>query len=318
MPNNTKSAKRPGYLRLWLIVLSGLVVLTSGVVILSVQNNQSHVEEINSYDPEYVPGHVVDHRDVVLIEEYLKNHPEVVQAIGETNWFFAHASLGVNILDGMDELHKENPALYPLTIQTLNPSAADPPANVQPGTIYAVNRGNVGVDKKRTTFEKYMEKGWNYQVTAVMNKYSYTDNPLIDSKLDWDGNIASAKDNEARNYLYTMSDLIQTANPDLKVVLTTMPLTAKGASANFMRYAFNQRIREYSGDEELYLFDIADVESHYPDGTADLGVHELTGTSIEQLGALYTTDGGHLNMDGKRQLAKAWYAMAAAIVNSKQ
>ncbi|MCL1790658.1 MAG: hypothetical protein FWG40_04785 [Peptococcaceae bacterium] len=297
---------------LWVVVIIGMLVLAGGFVILSIHNGKSYAEDISLYDETYQPGRVVDHRDVMFIEEYLHHHPEVVQGIAETSWFFAHGSLGVNILDGMEALHKENPELYPLVVRVISPSVASKkPADVVPGTIYAVNRGNPDESAKRELFETFTEKGWGRQVTAVMNKLSYTDRSDIDAKLDWDENIRKAND-VAEYYRYTMVK-IQLANPELKVVSTTMPLTAREVPANFMRYAFNQELRRICGEMDTFLLDIADVESCFPDGTPNRDVHNPSGVMAEQLVELYSTDGGHMNSDGKRRLAKAWYAMAASI-----
>ncbi|MCL1853262.1 MAG: hypothetical protein FWF88_09585 [Peptococcaceae bacterium] len=310
MASCVQDVKRRGLLRLWVVVIVGVIVLASGFVILSIHNGKSFFEDINRFEPSYEPGRVVDHRDVALIEEYLRHNPEVVQAIAESNWFFAHASLGGNMLDGMMLLHKENPQLYPLVVQKVG-SSGNLPGQASPGTIYAANRRDSDQGTKRELFTSYMEKGWGRQVTAVMNKLSYTDRENIDAKLEWDENIQKTQ-LLAEYYRYTMA-IAQEANPDLKVVSITMPLTTNELSANFMRYAFNQELRRICQDKEMLLFDIADVESHFPDGTVSGDVHKPSGIWSEQLVALYTTDGGHMNNDGKRRLAKAWYAMAVTV-----
>ncbi|MCL1918922.1 MAG: hypothetical protein FWG14_11495 [Peptococcaceae bacterium] len=318
MSKNAQSSQGPSLSSLWIIILIGLVLLISGVGILTIQNAQRHVEEINEYDPAYVPGRVVDHRDVVLIEEYLKNNPEAVQAVAQTNYFFAHGSLGGNIVEGLSELHTDNAALYSLTIETLRSSTPDPPPEVQPGTVYAVNRGNQSTDNKRSWFDSYMDKGWGRKVTAVLNKYSYRDSDTFNSKSDkidmiltFDDNLKRARA-EAESYTYSMGT-IQLENPDLKVVFTTMPLVPRDDRANMMRYAFNQWIRDYCQTNGYFLLDIADIESHYPDGTPNTGFFAPADSSFEQMVSLYTSDGGHLNVDGKRLVAKAWYAMAVAV-----
>jgi hypothetical protein len=303
------------------VVLAGLALLAGGIAILMHVNSQSQIEEKNVYDPSYTPGRVVDHRDVARIEEFLKRNPDVVRAVEETNWFFAHATIGENMMDGMEDLHAGNAQIYPLTIQTIK-HPAEVPGSLQSGVIYEVNRGNQSADVKREMFTDYMGKGWNRNVTAVMNKFNYTDHPYVDSKLDWNGNRELAGegytiegnkiDGYAKNYTYTMGT-IQQNNPDLQVVFTTIPLTAKDERGNLMRYFANEYIRNYCAENGYLLFDIADIQSHYPDGTPNRGFHNDSGSPYEMLLSEYTTDGGHLNTDGKRILARGWYAMAARV-----
>ena len=38
----------------------------------------------------------------------------VMDAVGQQRWFFAHASVGGNLLEGLADLHADQPLRYPL------------------------------------------------------------------------------------------------------------------------------------------------------------------------------------------------------------
>jgi hypothetical protein len=100
---------------------------------------------------------------------------------------------------------------------------------------------------------------------------------------------------------------VQKAHPDLTVVWWTMALPRRSASE--MR-DFNTKMRAYARTNGLVLFDLADIESHAPDGTPCL---DNQGAGLEALCAQYTNekDAGHLNALGGQRVAKAlWVLMA--------
>src|ERR1051326_2445094 len=70
------------------------------------------------------------------------NYPQAtIEKIGKLKWYFAHASVGANMMDGISDLHAKDDALYP--IQGISAEKA-PPAPIQGGAIYEHNRGNPG------------------------------------------------------------------------------------------------------------------------------------------------------------------------------
>jgi hypothetical protein len=61
---------------------------------------------------------------------------------------------------------------------------------------------------------------------------------------------------------------LESANPGMTLVYATMPLTNTSNSDNIKRNVFNDAVRTYCSTNGKFLFDIADIESHDPNGTA--------------------------------------------------
>src|ERR1043166_9732064 len=98
---------------------------------------------------------------------------EQIQRIARLRWYFAHASVGSNLIDGLADLHKAQPDSYRYTTVFSQPS---PPSATQPGVIYEHNRGNPGWKTKIDDFESCVRNGWHFpQVDVAMNKLCYID-----------------------------------------------------------------------------------------------------------------------------------------------
>src|SRR2546422_2846969 len=99
--------------------------------------------------------------------------PALKEKIARLKWYFAHASVGVNMMDGIAELHAVDKNLY-----QLQSVAADkvPPATTRPCAIYEHNRGNPGWQAKFDNFESSVRNGWNSpRIDIAMNKLCYID-----------------------------------------------------------------------------------------------------------------------------------------------
>ena len=73
-----------------------------------------------------------------------------------------------------------------------------------------------------------------------------------------------------------------------------------GYTENIKRAQYNKMIKNYYKDKPI--FDIAEVESKYPDGRRES--FELHGQTFYALVPQYTYDGGHLNEMGRKVVAK--------------
>jgi len=75
---------------------------------------------------------------------------------------------------------------------------------------------------------------------------------------------------------------------------------------------FNERIRIYAVEHGKILFDLADIESHGPDGTP---CTDNQGSGLEALCQQYTDerDSGHLNALGSQRVAKAMWVLMARL-----
>ncbi len=259
-------------------------------------------DEPDLADPSYRPDRIIDHNDIAYIHEYLTYHPQITEAIAGQRWYFAHASVGSNMLDGMKALHDADPTAYPLTVETAEMPA---PGRILTGVIYEDKRGNPGPARKLRLFEEALgQNGWDVAGIA-MNKFCYIDAPTYDPALGDEGNLKSAEA-QAVAYLVSM-EILAAEHPATRLVYTTMPLTVRGEQENRMRAAFNQRVREECAANGFFLFDIADIQSHDDKGEVSLIA------SVECMQGRYSGDGGHLNARGQKRVAKGWYALAAAL-----
>lgn len=246
-----------------------------------------------------VGAQVIDHRHVAAVATYPQS---LVDAIGEQRWLFTHASVGGNMVDGLDDLHALDATHYPLTtayvgFDSTNQRAAAPPATPIPGTVYECQRGNPGWSQKLTIFDNSVRlAGWRLpKVDAVMDKLCYID-----------------EDADAVAYLATMTAL-RAAYPATAMVYATMPLTTGTDSTNIQRNQYNRAVRTHCASTGAVLFDIADIEAHDPAGVQQ--TFSSGGQTWQRLFAGYTDDGGHLNPDGRQRVAAGWYAVAAVLVN---
>jgi hypothetical protein len=224
------------------------------------------------------------------------NYPRsLVERMGQLKWYFAHASVGANMMDGITDLHATEKAFYPFHSVS---GDRTPPASTQGGVIYEHNRGNPGWKSKFDLFENCVSNGWHSpKVDFVMNKLCYIDQG------------ASFK-----YYIQSMTNL-EAAFPDTAFVYTTVPLMTSTDGDNFLRNAFNDRVRDWTRQNGRILFDIADIEAHAPDGKEC--TFSYRGKSCQRLSEQYTKDGGHLNEQGRQLVARGFYALAAAVEEKK-
>jgi hypothetical protein len=220
------------------------------------------------------------------------NYPKAtLEKIGQMKWYFAHASVGANMMDGVSDLHTMDKALFPF--QGIS-AKEKPPSSTQGGVIYEHNRGNPGWKAKFDGFEKCVSNGWHYPtINVAMNKLCYIDQH------------ASFK-----YYLHSMTNL-EAAFPQTTIVYTTMPLMTDADADNFLRNAFNERLREWTQQNGRVLFDIADIEAH--DANGKVCTFQYRNKTCQKLCDSYTKDGGHLNEAGRQLVAKGFYALAAAL-----
>jgi hypothetical protein len=240
---------------------------------------------------------VIDHDDVATVSSFSQT---TMNLIGQQKWFFAHASVGSNMIDGINSLHSSNPTRYPLRSASVayNDSvkrANNPPASTVAGTIYECGRGNPGWEQKTTIFDNSVRfGGWcDTAVDAVMDKFCYID-----------------PDANATTYLSKMAAL-ETSYPNTVVVYMTIPLTTSTDNSNVLRNQFNQAVRTYCINNAKLLFDIADMEAYSPSGIQSTFLSG--GNTYQKLYSGYTGDGGHLNTAGAQQIALGWYATAANV-----
>jgi hypothetical protein len=217
---------------------------------------------------------------------------------GQQRWFFAHASVGGNLIEGLADLHAADPVRFQLATEWVGYDDASQlctaPAGTSPGTVYECDRGNPGWQAKLTIFDRSVRlAGWRQPaVDLVLDKLCFID-----------------QDADAGTYLASMAAL-EAGYPYTRFVYATMPLTTGEDADNVLRNQYNQAVRAQAAASGALLFDLADMEAHDPAGVAQS--FQSGGHTWQKLYAGYTTDGGHLDTElGHRRVAQGWYAVAA-------
>jgi hypothetical protein len=234
---------------------------------------------------------------------------EEKQSLNSKQIFFAHQSVGQNILDGLGEIGS------PLPQRMLSPSNVAA-AFSSPGIVHALVGENMKPLSKIEHFEKMLMEGVGEHATFAMLKLCYID---IDANTDVDALFLRYEESLQR---------LRERFPKLTLAHVTTPLTTVesgfkswlkkrmgktlwGILENQKREAFNQKLREtYAGKEPV--FDLALAESTYPDGTTREWF-EHAGTQVPALVAGMSDDGGHLNLAGRAQVASAFARFLAGL-----
>lgn len=217
----------------------------------------------------------------------------VMNQVGTLRWFFAHASVGGNILSGIESLHATNPTFYPIDRSFATDT---PPATTQSGIICDYDRGNPWWQEKVDGFTNSVNNGWHFpKVDIAMNKFCWID-PTADV-----------------NYYINSMVTLETNHPSTWFIYATIPLTPDEDSENYQRSLFNDFLRAWCRTNNRILYDIADMEAHDPNGVEQTFTY-LSHTCQKQFSG-YTSDGGHLTTTAAQQMAaRGFYALGAALL----
>jgi len=219
--------------------------------------------------------------------------------------FFAHQSVGENIINGIKVLMKESSDIK------LNISEISSSCPYDTG-IFAHSRvgknGNPG--SKIDHFKRLMESGAGNRADIAFLKFCYLD-------------INTGTDLDALFYKYrtTMNELAE-KYPETTFIHVTIPLTLTPSGVqgvitqtkdfikkvtgkeitydNRVKYKFNSMMREEYGGKNR-LFDLARFESTTQDGKLISYTNEKS--PYYTLLPEYTDDGGHLNETGRKKIA---------------
>ncbi|MBN2523265.1 MAG: hypothetical protein JXB24_08305 [Bacteroidales bacterium] len=208
--------------------------------------------------------------------------------LAETRIFFGHRSVGNNILDGITELKNESDPKGFSIIETKNGSEIDHPL-----FAHALIGENRFPKSKIDEFVRILDGGMADSADLAFMKLCFADiNRQTDIK-------------ELFDYYKSSMDSVKTEYPHLKIFHITVPLIIKQEGIkglikrillmddNLYRHRYNELMRACYNTSEL--FDLAKIESTFPDNTGYLyGIRKIPGL-IPQ----YASDGGHLNQTGK-------------------
>ena len=225
--------------------------------------------------------------------------------------FFAHQSVGENILDGIENLKAENPQIK------IKVAALESPKAISPGTLGHTRIGkNRDPEMKIDKFKEWLSNGVGQRVDVAFLKLCFLD---IDANTD----VTQLFEYYQKN----MADL-KKQFPHIRFIHFTVPLTVSKTSwktyikklmgktdlweyaDNIKRNAYNALLLETYQDKEL-VFDIAAIEATRSDGKSM--TFSLQDKVYYSLNPAYTPDGGHLNDKGSHRVADALLALLASL-----
>jgi hypothetical protein len=233
-----------------------------------------------------------------------------VTDIGAAQWqdlraktlYFAHQSVGENIINGIEQFTGAHPAVGLKVREYAG-------AITETGALYHSRVGaNSDYRSKLEEFKAVVLA--EPKIELAFLKFCYLD---VDAETDLDAMLGA--------YGETMAE-IQKMRPGLRLVHVTVPLTVSTTSwktrvkqllgrdaweyaDNLARNRYNALLRKrYAGKEPV--FDLALAES----GQGQAGF-TVKGQEYQMLMADYSNDGGHLNDEGRRAIAQQLLAFLA-------
>jgi hypothetical protein len=238
--------------------------------------------------------------------------PHVMTRISETEWqklsgkriFFGHQSVGYNIIEGIASILKDNPELPIKVKETHEVSDLGLPviAHFQIGK-------NRDPKSKIDAFAAFLRNGLADSIDIAFMKLCFVDFNKHTNTDDLFGYYKKAMDSLRHSF------------PNLTIMHSTVPLLAKSSGIkawiklilrmdnNVYINRYNELIREnYTED---ILFDIAKIESTYPNGTFYRYAFGMPGLIPE-----YSQDGAHLNRQGSVILANEMFIKLVKIDNT--
>jgi hypothetical protein len=222
--------------------------------------------------------------------------------LAERRVFFAHQSVGENVLSGVAALARE--AGVTLRIE----ESVSTEALARPGLVHARVGKNEDPQSKLTHFDALLD-GPGAQADIALMKLCYVDfNASTDAKALFDAYVARV-------------EAVRKKHPALTLVHVTAPLTtvqggvkgflknalgraAAGEKENIARARYNALLRARFGGKEP-IFDLAAVEAGQGASACSF---TREGESWPCLRPELSDDGGHLNARGQREAAEALIA----------
>ena len=219
-------------------------------------------------------------------------------ALSQKRIFFGHKSVGVNIIEGLEEVIARRPGIKLNIRETVDPADFSGPVFAHS----AIGRNKAPLSKIEA-FREIMESGVGQRADIVFFKFCFVD---FDHETDIDLVFKA--------YVELVEDL-EKRFPELKIITFTVPLLSKPMGFmtrlkkllgrlpwyeedNVKRNLYNDMVRARFGGS---LFDLAAAESRIDD--TKKATFKENGKEYELLYHAYTEDGGHLNSLGRQVVA---------------
>lgn len=234
-----------------------------------------------------------------------------LQAVAGGRVFFAHQSVGQNVLSGVARVYAE----HGLEPPPISPTATEKGPGID-DVLIGTNGDPLG---KIRAFDAALRGGVGNRVDVALLKLCYVD---VVARADVEAVFSAYRDTLVA---------LQRDFPKVAVVAVTVPLTTQrdlgrrvksvlgrdrgmGPEDNLAREAFNERVRASFGPSGR-LFDIAAVESAGPDRSRPS--YSLDGRTYFALSSAFAADPGHLNAAGGDAAGAAFLATVAAQLGAR-
>ena len=215
--------------------------------------------------------------------------------------FFAHQSVGFDIVAGIEDLLKENS--LPLLKITETNILSD---SVEPVFAHCRLGKNGDPEFKCVDFARFLEEGGGNRADMAFLKFCYVD---VTTRTDVNRLFTQYKE---------MMSSLREKYPRMIFIHFSVPVTATpndfkgrikrffGLSSgeqrdNIKRNQFNEKLRKEYRTEKT-LFDLAELQSTFPDGSK--AFFKNGNKMYPCLVPDYTNDGGHLNAKGRKRVAE--------------
>jgi hypothetical protein len=232
----------------------------------------------------------------------LKKVPDSAwQELSKKKIYFAHQSVGFNILDGINSIAKQNPSIKLNIVQTTNKSDFN-----QGIFAHSTVGDNTNPQSKVDAFAQNIKNGIGSEADAAALKFCYIDfNAHTDVQKVFNG-YKQAIDDIKKNYPSLI--IIHMTIPLLKIQTGPKAWVKKiigrpldGVNDNIKRLEYNDLLmKAYAGKDPI--FDLSQTESTYSDGKRETFTKE--GKTYYAMVPAYSNDGGHLNNTGKKVVAE--------------
>jgi hypothetical protein len=226
--------------------------------------------------------------------------------------YFAHQSVGANILEGVSELARE--AGVPVRI-VQTPRAADLGAATL-GHFFVPENGEPV--RKLANFAAALGSGSRADIALI--KFCYVD---FDANSDpaalfarYQASIAELRERNPHTVFVHVTAPLTSAQTGIKAIVKRLLGRAPyGTIENVRREQYNELVRAaYAGREPL--FDLARLEATAPDGSAV--TVQWQGRIAPAMASAYTDDGGHLNRTGEALAARELVKVLASAARPLQ
>jgi len=242
------------------------------------------------------------------------------EKISEDQWkkitgkriFFGHQSVGMNIIEGIEDLLKEETANNLNIKETKDLQDFDVPVFAH----FRIGK-NENPESKCKDFADFMEAGLGEKVDISFFKFCFVDffYPADVEKMfiQYRSTLSAMKEKYPKVVFIHVTAPLTIVQTGIKsFIKKIIGKTVIGENPNVKRAQFNELLKkEYGGKEPI--FDLAKIESIGPDGKP--ASFEKDGKSYPYLAPAFTNDGGHLNVMGRKAVAQSLIRFLSGLPN---